>query len=93
MTDRRLLFVQDGVMSKSTEDFPYSKLSSVQWNSGMLLGTLTVFASGNRAEIKNMQKDDGKEMADALRAAVGLTRSASAGDRDRRAGRGPGRHR
>lgn len=67
MTDRRLVFVQDGVMSKSTEDFPYSKISSVSWNSGMMLGTLVVFASGNKAEIKNMNKDDGKEMADALR--------------------------
>lgn len=67
MTDRRLLFVQDGMMSKSTEDFPYSKISSVSWNSGMAMGTVTVFASGNKAEIKNVQKDDGKALVDALR--------------------------
>jgi hypothetical protein len=67
MTDRRLLFVQDAVMSKSTEDFPYSKISSVSWNSGMAMGTIVVFASGNKAEIKNVQKDDGKSMVDALR--------------------------
>lgn len=68
MTDRRLLFLQDGMMSKSTEDFPYSKISSVSWNSGLAMGTIVVFASGNKAEIKNVQKDDGKSIVDALRA-------------------------
>ena len=34
LTDRRLLFVQDGVMSKTSEDFPMDKVSSVQWSSG-----------------------------------------------------------
>lgn len=67
MTDRRLMFVQDGIMSKSTEDFPYSKISSVSWNSGLALGTIVVFASGNKAEIKNVAKGDGKAIVDALR--------------------------
>lgn len=67
MTDRRLLFVQDGFMSKTSEDFPYSKISSVSWGSGLAMGTITVFASGNKAEIKNVQKEDGKSMVDALR--------------------------
>lgn len=38
LTDRRLLFVQDGLTSKTTEDFPMDKVSSVQWSSGMLVG-------------------------------------------------------
>ena len=67
MTDRRLMFVQDGIMSKTTEDFPYSKISSVSWNSGLALGTIVVFASGNKAEIKNVAKGDGKAIVDALR--------------------------
>ncbi len=77
MTDRRLLFVQDGVMSKSTEDFPYSKVSSVSWNSGMMLGTIVVFASGNKAEIKNVNKDDGKEIVDRLRERLADSPAAS----------------
>jgi len=32
LTDRRLLFTKDGVMSQKTEDFPLSKVSSVQWS-------------------------------------------------------------
>jgi hypothetical protein len=67
LTDRRMLFVKDGMMSKTTEDFPLEKISSVQWSSGMIFGTMIVFASGNKAEVKNMDKKDGKALADALR--------------------------
>jgi Bacterial PH domain/Short C-terminal domain len=67
LTDRRLLFLKEGVFSKTTEDFPMEKISSVQWSSGVLLGALTVFASGNKAEIKSVNKDDGKHIADTIR--------------------------
>jgi hypothetical protein len=67
LTDRRLLFLKDGIISKTTEDFPMEKISSVQWSSGIVYGTLTVFASGNKAEIKNMHKDNGKQIADTIR--------------------------
>ena len=67
LTDRRLLFVQDGMVSKTTEDFPMDKISSVQWTSGLLLGQIIVFASGNKSEIKNVNKDDGKEIVDQIR--------------------------
>lgn len=70
LTDRRLLFVKDGMMSKTTEDFPLSKVSSIQWSSGMLLGTITVFASANKVEIKNVDKGDGKELVDVIRARI-----------------------
>lgn len=68
MTDTRLLFFKHGIMSQKLEDFPYGKISSVQWQASMLTGTLTVFASGNKAEITGMQKPDGKAMSDRLRA-------------------------
>lgn len=68
MTDQRLIFFKHGVMSQQVEDFPYGRISSVQWSGGMISGTLAVFASGNKAEIKQMPKDAGKALADALRA-------------------------
>lgn len=68
LTDRRLMFVQDGIMSKQSEDFPLDKISSVQWSSGLALGTITIFASGNKAEIKNVNKADGKSIVDTVRA-------------------------
>ncbi|MFC4912601.1 PH domain-containing protein [Actinomadura gamaensis] len=67
LTDRRLLFVRDGWTSKTTEDFPLDKISSVQWHSGMLMGKLTVFASGNKADITNVGKQGGKIIADTIR--------------------------
>lgn len=68
LTDRRLMFVQDGIMSKSSEDFPLDKMSSISWQSGVLMGSMVVYASGNKAEITNVQKDDGKEIVDLVRA-------------------------
>lgn len=68
MTDKRLLFFKHGFLRQVVEDFPYNRISSVQWTAGPLLGTLTVFTSGNQAEIKAMPKDSGKALADKLRA-------------------------
>jgi Bacterial PH domain/Short C-terminal domain len=67
LSDRRLLFVQNGIMSQTTEDFPLDKVSSIQWSSGMMFGTITVFASGNKAVITSVQKADGKEIVDLIR--------------------------
>jgi hypothetical protein len=67
LTDRRLMFVKDGWVGKTTEDFPLDKISSVQWNSGIMFGKLTVFASGNKAEIINVGKQAGKAIADTVR--------------------------
>jgi Bacterial PH domain/Short C-terminal domain len=67
LTDRRLLFVKEGMFGSKTEDFPLDKISSVEWSSGMALGSLTVFAMGNESKIKSVNKEDGKDMADLLR--------------------------
>lgn len=66
LTDRRLLFIKDGWTKQIVEDFPIEKISSVQW-SASILGSLTVFTSGNKAEIKQMDRKDGKAIADAIR--------------------------
>ncbi|MCH1867470.1 PH domain-containing protein [Nocardioides sp. CFH 31398] len=70
MTDRRLLFLKDGFTAKLSEDFPFDKISSIQWQTGMLMGTVTVFVSGNKSEIKNVSKSDGKNIVDAVRARI-----------------------
>jgi hypothetical protein len=77
LTDRRLLFVKEG-MTKKTEDFPLEKVSSVQWSSGLATGTITVFASGNKAEIKSVNKTDGKEMTDHVRHHLSAPKAAPA---------------
>lgn len=67
LTDRRLLFLRDGWVNKATEDFPIEKISSVQWRSGFSQGTLTVYASGNKAEIKQIVNGDGSRIAQVIR--------------------------
>ncbi len=52
---------------RTTVDFPIDKLASAQW-SGMLTGSIVMFASGNKAEIQNVSKADGKRIVDILRA-------------------------
>jgi hypothetical protein len=76
LTDRRLLFLKEGI-TKTTEDFPLDKVSSVQWATGMMTGTVTVFASGNKAEIKNVNKDDGKAITDLVRQRLSAGKPAS----------------
>jgi hypothetical protein len=78
LTDRRLLFTKDGVMAKQSEDFPLSKISSVQWKSGMAMGTVTIFVSGNKAEIKNVPKGPGKVITDSVRNSISAPPAAQA---------------
>ncbi|MEU8760659.1 PH domain-containing protein [Streptomyces sp. NPDC048659] len=67
LTDRRLVFFKHGIMGQKLEDFPLTNISSVQWTAGLLMGTLSVFASGNRADIKSVAKAQGEALSGRLR--------------------------
>lgn len=69
-TNKRLVFVDKGIGKLKVEDFPYDKLTSIQYETGWTMGTITMFASGNRAEIKNVVKDRCKNFADYVRARI-----------------------
>ena len=47
-------------MKKTLEDVPLEKISSIQWSSGIALGQVTIFASGNKAEIGRVAKKDAR---------------------------------
>lgn len=68
MTDQRLLVVYDGITSQKSLDFPYSKLSGVQWSSGMMTGTIAL-STGllSKVMVTNVDKVDGRVIADELR--------------------------
>ncbi|MEU4392540.1 PH domain-containing protein [Kribbella sp. NPDC023855] len=68
LTNQRLLFLKDGVLFKRSEDFPLGRITSVQWSSGPMFGKITIFASGNRAVIDNVEKPDGLAICEAVRA-------------------------
>jgi len=56
-TNKRLIFIDKGMLfGLQVEDFPLDKISSIQYSTGILLGKLTIFASGNKAVIDNVDK-------------------------------------
>ncbi|GGV99124.1 hypothetical protein GCM10010230_24490 [Streptomyces narbonensis] len=67
LTNMRLVFFRHGMMSQKLEDFPLINVSSVQWSAGILMGTLSVFSSGNRADIKSVAKAPGEALSGRLR--------------------------
>lgn len=67
-TDRRVMFINEGMVRSDREDFPYERISSVQCSTGMISGKLILFASGNKAEIANvMPKQQANTLADLIR--------------------------
>lgn len=76
LTDRRLLFTYEGWTNATTEDFAFDNITSVQWSSGMMLGTVTIFAAGVKAEIKNVDKGNGKQFVDQVRSFLATSKPA-----------------
>lgn len=69
-TNKRLIFVDKGVFSLTVEDFPYDKVTSLQYNTGLAFGGLEIYASGNKAEIKQVSKNQIKPFAEYVRARI-----------------------
>lgn len=69
-TNSRLIFVNKGLFSLKVEDFPLKNISSIQYETGMLLGKLTIYASGNRAVISNVDKNFLRNFAEYVRSRI-----------------------
>ncbi len=70
-TDRRIIFLEEGVLRHRLEDFPYDKISSVLTETGIRSGKLTIFVSGNKAVITDVHpKQRAPEIGDYVRARV-----------------------
>ncbi len=70
-TRRRLLFVDKGLIyGLRVEDFPYDKMSSIEYSTGIIFGEITIHASGNKALIKNVEKVRAKAFASHVRRLV-----------------------
>lgn len=78
VTDRRVMFIDEGVVRSHREDFPYERISSVQCSTGMMSGKLVIFASGNKAELDNiLPKQQANAVADrSATRSPGLSRPA-----------------
>lgn len=79
-TDRRLIFVEKSMLGRLTvEDFPYDKITSIQYETGWALGSVKIYASGNRADITHIAKDQVQPFAESVRARISGGGTAQAG--------------
>lgn len=67
-TNRRLIFVDKGMLyGLKVEDFPLDKITSIQYETGLLLGEIKIHTSGNIAKIDNVEKASARSFAEFIR--------------------------
>ncbi|MBS1648052.1 MAG: PH domain-containing protein [Bacteroidetes bacterium] len=67
-TDRRLLFIDKGMLyGIKVEDFPLEKISSIQYETGLILGEIKIHTYGNIAKIENVEKSSARAFAEFVR--------------------------
>lgn len=70
-TNKRLVFVDKGlIFGLKVEDFPYDKITTIQYETGLLFGKLTIFSSSNKAVIEQVTKSKVRVFGDWVRARV-----------------------
>jgi hypothetical protein len=62
-----VIFLAKGITTTVVEEFPLDKITSTQYSTGFLTGSIIIFAAGNRAEINGTVKAHTKAFADSLR--------------------------
>jgi len=67
-TNRRLVFVDKGLLyGLKVEDFPLDKITSIQYETGMVFGKVKIHTSGNTANIENVDKNSARKFAEFIR--------------------------
>lgn len=67
-TDRRLIFIDKGMLyGLKVEDFPLDKITSIQYETGLLLGKVKIHTSSNMATIDNVEKGSARKFAEFVR--------------------------
>jgi len=56
-TDRRLLFLDKGLLSLRTAEFRYDTITSVEYGTGLVYGHITITVAGNASKIDQVIKD------------------------------------
>lgn len=70
-TNKRLIFVDKGfIYGLKVEDFPYDKITSIQYKTGLMWGEITIFASGNKAVITETWKKETQNFSEYVRARI-----------------------
>lgn len=67
-TQFRLIFIDKGFLfGVKVEDFPYDKITSIQYETGIIQGKIIIMASGNKALIDNVVKSRVQNFSDNVR--------------------------
>ena len=67
-TDRRLIFINKGMLSGiKVSDFPFSSISSIEYKTGILTGKIKIHASGNDSVIDNADKQHTRDFSEFTR--------------------------
>jgi hypothetical protein len=67
-TNRRLVFIDKGLLyGLKVEDFPLNKITSIQYETGLLLGKINIYTSGNLATIDNVDKSAARTFSEFVR--------------------------
>ncbi len=76
LTDRRVLFIEEGMFRSRLEDFSFDRISSVQTEKGFAHGKLVVFVSGNKAILEKISpKERAIEIGDMIRDKINAPKS------------------
>lgn len=67
-TNRRLIFIDKGLLyGLKVEDFPLDKITTIQYETGLLLGEIKIHTSGNIAKIDNIEKATARNFSEFVR--------------------------
>lgn len=72
-TDRRALFVSEGIINHSFEDFPYDRITTVTSSTGMMLGKVIVHTGGAARVVDQVAKSEAEAVAGIIRERVEAT--------------------
>lgn len=76
-TDRRLIFIDKGLSHLKVEDFPLDKISSIQYETGLVFGSITIHTSGNAAKIMNIGSASARSFAEFVRGKISQPKEAT----------------
>lgn len=67
-TNRRLVFIDKGLIyGLKVEDFPLDKISSIQYETGLIFGEIKIHTTGNLAKIENIEKASARNFSEFVR--------------------------
>ncbi|MCE0768117.1 PH domain-containing protein [Pseudonocardia kujensis] len=72
-TDRRALFIAEGLVNHSFEDFPYDRITTVTSQRGMMFGKIIISTAGVSRVVDQVHKSEAEAVAAVIRERVEAT--------------------